>query len=137
MDASAGAICRLLVVVAGASAAMAAGAQGFDEYLNVTEGGVLRPGVYGRIEPLRGKAAAPPVISPQPVVARAGIDRVQGKPLYLYVPPGHVRNWLQHCARWSACDQPVLFVRMEQSPSRWGEWRHRREQLASSRRTAP
>ena len=63
--------------------------------------------------------------------------REQGKPLYLYVPPGQVRNWAQHCARWSACDQPVLFVHMEQSPSRWGEWRHRREQLAAARRSAP
>jgi hypothetical protein len=136
MNASTRAIGRVLVL-AGGAAAITAGAQGFDGYINVTAGGAVRPGVYGRIEPLRGRAAPPPVISTQPTVARGSIDRAQGKPLYLYVPPGQVRNWAQHCARWSACDQPVLFVRMEQSPSRWGEWRHRREQLASSRRTAP
>jgi len=100
------------------------------DYRNVTAGGHLRPGIYGRIE-VRGAAAPPPVIYPQPVLANSSIDRVQREPVYLYVPPGQVRKWKQHCAKWSACDEPVLFVRVDQSPSRWGEWRQRRDQLAS------
>lgn len=110
-------------------AAFAAWAQGPADYRNLTAGGSLRPGVYGRIE-VRGNAAPPPVIYPQPVLASSPIERVQRQPVYLYVPPGQVRKWKQNCARWSACDEPVLFVRMDRSPSRWGEWRQRREQLA-------
>ena len=30
---------------------------------------------------------------------------------------------------WSACDKPVLFVRMDASPSRWGRWRQLREPM--------
>jgi hypothetical protein len=100
------------------------------DYRNLTAGGHLRPGIYGRIE-VRGAAAPPPVIYPQPVLANSSIDRVQREPVYLYVPPGQVRKWKQHCAKWSACDEAVLFVRVDQSPSRWGEWRQRRDQLAS------
>jgi hypothetical protein len=51
--------------------------------------------------------------------------------VYLYVPPGQVRKWKQNCAKWSACDEPVLFVRVDDSPSRWGQWKQLREpQLA-------
>ena len=51
--------------------------------------------------------------------------------MYLYVPPGQVRKWKLNCARWKACDEPVLFVRVEDSPSRWGAWKQLREpQLA-------
>jgi hypothetical protein len=111
-----------------ALAALAAQAQG-DDYRNTTAGGPLRPGVYGRIQ-VRAQAAPPPVIYPEPVLANSTIERVQRQPVYLYVPPGQVRKWKQSCAKWSACDQPVLFVRIDQSPSRWGEWRQRRDELA-------
>ena len=115
---------RAITVALGALAVAA----GERDWRNVTTGGHLRPGIYGRIE-VRG-AAPPPVIYPQPVLANSSIERVQREPVYLYVPPGQVRKWKQHCAKWSACDEPVLFVRVDQSPSRWGQWRHRREQLA-------
>ena len=45
------------------------------------------------------------------------------QPAYLYVPSGQVRKWAQHCAKWQACSEPVLFVRMEGAPGRWGDWR--------------
>jgi hypothetical protein len=78
------------------------------------------------------------VIYPKPVVADATIERQQAmSPVYLYVPPGQVRKWKQNCARWSACAQAVLFVRMDQSPSRWGQWRQRRDQVALHEREAP
>lgn len=87
-----------------------------------------RPGLYGRIE-VRG--APPPVIYAEPVVARAS-DRRQ-RPVYLYVPPGQVRKWAQHCARWDACERPVYFVRVDDSPSRLGDWKKtQRTQAADS-----
>ena len=121
---------RPLLAVALACLALAAAAQGDDGALrNVTTGGKLRPGIYGRIE-LRGNAAPPPVIYPEPMLANSTIERVQRRPVYLYVPPGQVRKWKQNCARWSACDEPVLFVRIDHSPSQWGEWRQHREELS-------
>ena len=67
------------------------------------------------------------MIYPQPVIASQALVPAQAKPVYLYVPPGQVRKWKEACARWSACDQPVLFVRVDASPSRWGAWRQFRE----------
>jgi len=126
---------RLAAVIAIGFGALAAAAQADRDYRNLTAGGTLRPGVYGRIA-VRGKASPPPVIYPQPVLANSSIERVQREPVYLYVPPGQVRKWKQNCAKWSACDEPVLFVRMDQSPSRWGQWRQLRDQLAWEERPA-
>ena len=78
-----------------------------------------RPGLYGRIE---ARGAPPPVIYAEPVVARPSPDRHR-RPVYLYVPPGQVRKWAQHCARWDACERPVYFVRVDDSPSRLGDWK--------------
>lgn len=99
-------------------------------YRNTTAGGPLRPGVYGRIE-VRG-ATPPPLIYQQPVIATQVLVPANARPTYLYVPSGQVRKWKQHCAKWQACDLPVLFVRMDANPGRWGEWRQKREQMASA-----
>jgi hypothetical protein len=116
----------LLLAVSAAAACTGAAA----EYRNLTTGAALRPGVYGRIV-LKGKAMPPPVIYDQPVIASQPLVPAASKPVYLYVPPGQVRKWKQNCARWGACDEPVLFVRMNDSPSRWGQWRQLRDpQLA-------
>lgn len=103
----------------------AACAQGLQDYRNVTTGGPMKPGIYGRIV-LKG-TVPPPVIYPNPVMASEQLVPAGVEPVYLYVPPGQVRKWKQHCAKWSACDQPVLFVRVDDSPSRWGQWRHLRD----------
>jgi hypothetical protein len=120
-------------LLAGSAAMLLAGgalAQAGGDHRNLTAGGPLRPGVYGRIV-TKGAAAPPPVIYPQPVIASQALVPPGVAPVYLYVPPGQVRKWKQHCARWSACDEPVLFVRVNDSPSRWGQWRQRRDpQLA-------
>jgi hypothetical protein len=92
-------------------------------FKNLSAGGHLRHGVYGRIE-VRG-AEPPPLISKQPVLARQDLDTLRAQPIYLYVPPGQVRKWAQHCHKWQACDVPVLFVRMDNSPGRLGEWKQR------------
>ncbi|GAC1606081.1 MAG: hypothetical protein NVS3B2_13160 [Ramlibacter sp.] len=92
-------------------------------YVNTTAGGTLRPGVYGRIEVTR--AAPPPVIYASPVVASGAVLPARVKPVYLYVPPGQVRKWSRHCGKYQACDLPVYFVRMDNSPSRLGKWKSR------------
>jgi hypothetical protein len=100
-------------------------------YVNVTAGGVLRPGVYGRID--IGRAPPPPVIYPQPVMVSQPLVPPGVRPVYLYVPPGQARKWPQHCARYQACDLPVLFVRMDNSPSRLGRWKNRDDGGADAR----
>jgi hypothetical protein len=32
------------------------------------------------------------------------------QPVYLWVPPGHQKNWRKHCYRYNACGVPVYFV---------------------------
>jgi hypothetical protein len=114
-----------LVCIVALLASFAAHAEAAGGWRNVTAGGALRPGVYGRIV-FKGHQP-PPVIYPQPVIADQAVVPSGVRPVYLYVPPGQVRKWKQSCARWSACDQPVLFVRVDDSPSRWGRWHVVRE----------
>ena len=120
---------RAALLASALLAAGAAAAQTSSDWRNVNTGGPLKPGIYGRIV-IKGQAAPPPVIYPQPVIAGEALVPPGVQPVYLYVPPGQVRKWKQHCAKWQACAQPVLFVRVDDSPSRWGQWRHRREQVA-------
>lgn len=71
---------------------------------------ISEPGVYGRID--IGRFPQPQVVVAQPVVitppARPGPPLA---PVYLWVPPGHQKQWAKHCARYQACGVPVLFVR--------------------------
>ena len=116
----------LAALLAGA----AASAQVNPAHHNVTTGAPLRPGIYGRIVLKGQNVAPPPVIYPQPVIASSALLPADVKPVYLYVPPGQVRKWKQNCAKWKACDEAVLFVRVDQSPSQWGRWRHLRDDVA-------
>ena len=80
--------------------------------------GINQPGVYGRVDignvfaatassmPSRWSIAPPRVV-------------VQRQPIYLYVPPGHQRNWRAYCGRYSACNQPVYFVQERWVRERW------------------
>ena len=109
----------------------AAHAQEFT-HQNLTAGGKLRPGVYGRID-VRGPVP-PEVIYSHAVVVRRHMTAANATPSYLYVPPGQVRKWAEHCHKWRACEEPVLFVRVDESPSRWGRWKTLRgEQVVYSR----
>lgn len=94
--------------------AMAGGAQA-QAYVNATVGGELAPGVYGRIN--IGNAPPPPVLYAEPIIVQRPAVVVPRSPIYLYVPPGHAKNWSKHCARYNACSQPVYFV---QEPPRRG-----------------
>jgi len=100
-------------------AAAAGGAQA-QAYANATVGGQLAPGVYGRID--IGNAPPPPLIYPEPVIIHRPAVVVPRSPIYLYVPPGHAKNWGKHCARYNACSQPVYFV--QEPPPRRGPRPH-------------
>jgi hypothetical protein len=112
--------CAALLALTGAAAAPPAPAAR-DGWRNLTTGGPLTPGLYGRIEVRHAK---PPLVYPRPVVARKSIEPARAQePVYLYVPPGQLRRWSRHCAKWQACERPVYFVRVDDSPSRLGDWK--------------
>ena len=109
--------------VGGAAAALllaAAGTAYAQTYINATVGGELAPGVYGRVN--IGNAPPPPLIYAEPVIIHRPAVVVPRAPIYLYVPPGHAKNWGKHCARYNACNQPVYFV--QEPPPRKGPKHH-------------
>lgn len=70
---------------------------------------ISQPGVYGRID--IGRFPQPQVVVAQPVVVVRPQGAVaQPQPVYLWVPPGHRKDWRRHCAAYDACGVPVYFV---------------------------
>ena len=75
---------------------------------------ISQPGVYGRID--IGNYPQPQVILPQPVVIApvpqpVGVVVRPAQPVYMWVPPGHRKDWKKHCKHYDACGVPVYFVR--------------------------
>jgi hypothetical protein len=71
---------------------------------------ISQPGVYGRVD--IGRFPQPRVIVPQPVIIAAPpVVVARPQPVYLWVPPGHRKDWRRHCSRYNACGVPVYFVR--------------------------
>jgi len=68
--------------------------------------GFSQPGVYGRVD--IGNYPQPQVIVAQPVIIQRP-SRLPA-PVYLWVPPGHQKNWKKHCGSYNACGVPVYFV---------------------------
>lgn len=68
--------------------------------------GFSQPGVYGRVD--IGRYPAPVLVAPQPVLIARPAYRPE--PVYLWVPPGHRRDWRHHCRHYGACGAPVYFV---------------------------
>jgi len=96
----------LLTLLAALAAANAAPAwSAVDVGVGIT---INEPGVYGRIE--FGSQPPPPVLYPQPVIITRPAVVVQQPPMYLYVPPGHAKDWGKHCQRYNACSRQVYFV---------------------------
>jgi hypothetical protein len=87
--------------------------------INVSVGGEIAPGVYGRVD--FGNAPPPPVVYAQPMVVAQPVHRVVMQPVYLHVPPGHAKNWSKHCHRYDACARPVYFVKSEEYEPRKGK----------------
>ena len=79
--------------------------------------GINQPGVYGRIT--IGDIPPPALVLPQPVIIERTPVVVQRAPIYLYVPPAHQHDWRRYCGRYSACNQPVYFVRDDYVRERW------------------
>ena len=81
--------------------------------------GINQPGVYGRID--LGNFPQPQVVYAQPMIISPPVNYVQQPPTYLYVPPGHQKNWKKHCGRYNACGQPVYFVKEQWVRDRYAE----------------
>ena len=80
---------------------------------------IREPGVYGRIE--IGNHAPPPLMYPQPVIITRPAVVVQQSPMYLYVPPGHAKDWRKHCGKYNACGRQVYFVQETWVQERYDE----------------
>lgn len=100
-----------LLAVAALALAGAGSAAASDTFINATVGGVLAPGVYGRID--IGSAPPPPVLYQQPVLIGQPVVGVPQRPVYMYVPPGHAKHWAKHCAKYNACGVPVYFANVD------------------------
>ena len=81
--------------------------------------GINQPGVYGRID--IGNFPQPQLVYAQPVIITRPVQYVQQQPVYLYVPPGHQKNWRKHCGSYNACGQPVYFVKEQWVRERYEE----------------
>lgn len=82
--------------------------------------GINQPGVYGQVN--FGNLPPPLVVYPQPVIYAPPRVSVVQQPIYLYVPPGHQRDWGKHCGHYNACGRPVYFVQ-----ETWVRERYERE----------
>ena len=102
---------RAAAAFALACSALAAQAQ---TYISGSVSGQLAPGVYGTVD--IGNAPPPALLYQRPVII-APVPMAP-PPVYMWVPPGHAKNWGKHCARYNACNQPVYFV--QEPPPRKG-----------------
>ena len=94
----------LVALMLAAAAALPAVAADVGVSISVSE-----PGLYGRID--IGRFPQPQVVVAQPVIVqRPTVVVAQPQPVYLWVPPGHRKNWSKHCQEYSACAAPVYFV---------------------------
>jgi hypothetical protein len=96
----------LLLLCASTLVLAAGAASGADVGVSVE---VSQPGVYGRID--IGRFPQPQVIVPQPVMIARPVVVAQPQPVYMWVPPGHRKDWGKHCRHYNACGVPVYFVR--------------------------
>jgi hypothetical protein len=91
------------LLIAAALAAFTAPSLAADVGLSLSIG---QPGFYGRID--IGDFPQPRLIYQQPrVMYRTALHR---PPIYMYVPPGHAKNWRMHCRKYNACNERVYFV---------------------------
>ena len=91
------------------TAALVPAAQAADVGVSIS---VAQPGVYGRID--IGRFPQPEVVVAQPVIVqRPTVVVAQPQPVYMWVPPGHRKDWKKHCGQYNACGTPVYFVKDE------------------------
>jgi hypothetical protein len=88
------------------SGAWVAPAVGADVGISINVG---EPGFYGRLD--IGDFPQPQLIYTRPIVIERSGGYGSRQPVYLRVPPGHEKHWGKYCHEYSACGQPVYFVR--------------------------
>ena len=93
-----------LTLALAASVVISSPAQAADVGVSI---GISQPGVYGRID--IGQFPQPLLYVQQPVIISAP-SYAAPPPVYLWVPPGHRKNWRRYCGQYQACGQPVYFV---------------------------
>ncbi len=105
---------RFLTLTVLSAAALLGPVQAADVGVSIS---VSQPGVYGRID--IGRFPQPQVVMPQPVIIQPpppprGVvgapPPAVAQPVYLWVPPGHRKDWKKHCRAYKACGVPVYFV---------------------------
>lgn len=89
--------------------------------------GINQPGVYGRIN--IGDLPPPALVLAQPVIITPAPVYVERRPIYLYVPAPHQRDWRRYCNHYNACGQPVYFVQEQ-----WVRERYEQEHPGWDRR---
>ncbi|WP_341237866.1 hypothetical protein [uncultured Limnobacter sp.] len=75
--------------------------------ISIGVGGEVLPGVYGSVNIDNGRY--PALVYGQPLIVTRP-SRILA-PVYLHVPPGHLKKWGRYCGRYDACSRPVYFVR--------------------------
>lgn len=117
--------------------ALLAAATAHAQQANISIDGPPLPGLFGRVQ-INAGLPLPPVYLPKPVVVnppRVALP-APAEPVYLWVPPGHRKNWKAHCGRYDACGRPVYFVQerwvREHEPQRF-EKRNRKRDRADDR----
>lgn len=96
---------RFFIVAAMVVASFATPAFAADVGVSVTIG---QPGFYGHID-IGDFPHHPRVIYSQPRIILRGVP-MDRPPLYLRVPPGHLKHWEKHCHEYNACGERVFFV---------------------------
>jgi hypothetical protein len=75
--------------------------------VSIGVGGEVLPGVYGTVNIDNGRY--PVLVYDEPLIVRRQA-RI-ASPVYLHVPPGHLKKWGKYCDRYGACARPVYFVK--------------------------
>lgn len=96
---------RLLLASALAATAVAALAADIQVSINIGQ-----PGFYGRLVEIDGYPPPQLIYSKPRVMYRSALNR---PPIYMYVPPGHAKDWPKHCRKYNACGERVFFVQSD------------------------
>jgi len=124
---------KIKVFAASLLALLSASAFASDVAMSISVG---QPGFYGRLD--IGGYPPPAVVYSQPVIVERPSYYVEPAPIYLRVPPGHMKHWSKHCREYGACGQRVLFVQdgwySNQYVPRYREMHREREWREEGRR---
>lgn len=75
--------------------------------ISVGVGGEVAPGVYGTVNITNSRY--PVLVYNEPLIVTRPSRILE--PIYLHVPPGHLKKWGKYCGRYGACSRPVYFVK--------------------------